>query len=90
MSPFRCSGRTKVSVQVRGFVCEYFVTTILFHSEELLAPRPTPKLEGHPLSVVRDCLFNTVAYPGILFGGFNNWLRAEGRENGDLGGGGTP
>ena len=26
MSLFRCLGRTKVSVQVRGFVCEYFVT----------------------------------------------------------------
>jgi hypothetical protein len=25
---------------------------------ELLAPRPTPKLEDHPLSAVRDCLFN--------------------------------
>jgi hypothetical protein len=27
----------------------------------LLAPRPTPKLEGHPLLVVRDCLFNIFA-----------------------------
>jgi len=24
----------------------------------LLAPRSTPKLEDHPLSAVRDCLFN--------------------------------
>jgi hypothetical protein len=24
---------------------------------ELLAPRPTPKMEEHPLSPVRDCLF---------------------------------
>ena len=24
----------------------------------LLAPRPTPQLEDHPLSAVRDCLFN--------------------------------
>jgi len=24
----------------------------------LLAPRPTPKLEDHPLLTVRDCLFN--------------------------------
>ena len=24
----------------------------------MLAPRPTPKLEDHPLSPVRDCLFN--------------------------------
>jgi len=27
----------------------------------LLAHRPTPKLEDHPLSVVRDCLFNISA-----------------------------
>jgi hypothetical protein len=27
----------------------------------LLAPRPTPKLEDHPLSAVRDCLFNVFA-----------------------------
>jgi len=26
--------------------------------DELLAPRPTPKLENHPSSAVRDCLFN--------------------------------
>ncbi|PNF43225.1 hypothetical protein B7P43_G14876, partial [Cryptotermes secundus] len=26
-----------------------------FYGEELLAPHPTPKLEGHPLSAVRDC-----------------------------------
>ena len=31
---------------------EYFVT-VLFHGEELLAPRPTPKLEDHPLSAVQ-------------------------------------
>jgi hypothetical protein len=28
---------------------------------ELLAPGPTFKLEGHPLSAVRDCLFNIFA-----------------------------
>jgi hypothetical protein len=27
----------------------------------VLAPRPTPKLEDHPLSAVRDCLFNIFA-----------------------------
>ena len=35
-------------------ISEHFV----FHGEELLAPRPTPKLEGHPLSAVRDCFFS--------------------------------
>jgi hypothetical protein len=38
-----------------------FRNKIIFYGEELLAPRPTPKLEDHPLSLVRDCLFNTFA-----------------------------
>jgi hypothetical protein len=38
-----------------------FVTSLFFYGEELLAPRPAPKLEGHPLSAVRDCLFNIFA-----------------------------
>jgi hypothetical protein len=61
MSLLCCLGCTKLSVQVRGFVCEYFVTKIHFHGEELLAPCPTPKLEDHTLSAVRDCLFNIFA-----------------------------
>jgi hypothetical protein len=38
-----------------------FRNIIHFYGEELLAPRPTPKLEDHPLSAVRDCLFNVFA-----------------------------
>jgi hypothetical protein len=34
---------------------------IIFYGKELLAPHPTPKLEDHPLSAVRDCLFNVFA-----------------------------
>jgi hypothetical protein len=34
---------------------------VIFYNEELLAPRPTPKLEDHPLSAVRDWLFNVFA-----------------------------
>jgi hypothetical protein len=30
----------------------------MFYGKELLAPRPTPKLEDHPFSAVCDCLFN--------------------------------
>jgi hypothetical protein len=48
---------TKASVQVRGPV-ECFVTSLGFNGEELLAPRPTPKLKDYPLSAVHDCLFN--------------------------------
>ena len=32
-----------------------------FYREGLLAPRPTPKLEDHPSSAVRDCLLNLFA-----------------------------
>jgi hypothetical protein len=35
--------------------------TFTFYEEALLAPRPTPKLEDHPSSAVRDCLFNLFA-----------------------------
>jgi hypothetical protein len=35
-----------------------FRNKMIFYDEELLAPHPTPKLEDHPLSAVRDCLFN--------------------------------
>ena len=37
-----------------------FRNLIRFYGEQLLAPRPTPKLED-PLSAVRDCLFNIFA-----------------------------
>jgi hypothetical protein len=33
----------------------------VFYGEGLSAPRPTPKLEDHPLSFVRGCLFNIFA-----------------------------
>jgi hypothetical protein len=45
---FRCLGGTKIPVEVRGFVYEYFVKKIRFHGEELLAARPNPKLVGCP------------------------------------------
>ena len=34
---------------------------IRFYGEELLAPRPTTKLEKYPFSAVRDCFFNIFA-----------------------------
>ena len=33
----------------------------ILYSETFLAPRPAVKLEDHPLSAVRDCLFNILA-----------------------------
>ena len=47
-------------LQRKHLAYEYF-KNFVFHGEELLAPRPTPKLEDHPLSAVRDCLFNIFA-----------------------------
>ena len=44
-----------------GFKGLMFHNTIRFYGEELLAPRPTPKPEDHPLLAVRDCLFNIFA-----------------------------
>jgi hypothetical protein len=40
---------------------ETFLNKLIFYGEGLLAPRPTPKLEDHPLSAVRDCLFDIFA-----------------------------
>jgi hypothetical protein len=48
-------------------LCECFRNKVIFYGEELLAPRPTPKLEDHPLSAVRDCLFN------IFAASLHNW-----------------
>jgi hypothetical protein len=38
-----------------------FRNVIRLYGEEVLAPRPTPTIEDHPLSAVRDCLFNISA-----------------------------
>ena len=50
-------GSTEGSVWFQGFL-RYFVTWLIFYSEELLALRPTPKPKDHPLSAVRNYLFN--------------------------------
>jgi hypothetical protein len=44
-----------------------FHNKLIFYGEELLAPCPTHKLEDHPLSAVRDCLF------GIFAATLQNW-----------------
>jgi hypothetical protein len=38
-----------------------FRNKVRFEGEELLALGPTPKMEDHRLSAVRDCLFNIFA-----------------------------
>jgi len=41
------------------------------YREGLLAPRPTPKLEDHPSSAVRVCLFNLFAAILLIGGRFS-------------------
>ena len=45
-----------------------YLRIVLSPEQALLAPRPTPKLEDHPLSAVHDCLFNLFAAT-LLIGG---------------------
>jgi hypothetical protein len=58
-------GWTETSVRFQAY-CVRFVTWLSFYGEEL-TPRPTLKLEDHPLSAVRDCLFNILAAT-LMFG----------------------
>ena len=60
-------------LQRKHLAYEYFLTFFFFRGEELLAPRPTPKLEDHPLSAIRDCLFNLFA--AILHIGGRSFIR---------------
>ena len=53
-------GHTEGSVKFRGLF-ECVVTLPISYGEEFLTPRPTPTLKDHPLSAVRDCLFNILA-----------------------------
>jgi hypothetical protein len=60
-SVFACLGCLSTqSVQVRGPLW-HFIIILLFYGEELLVSCPTPQLEDHPLSTVRDYLFNIFA-----------------------------
>ena len=54
----------------RGIIPHVFLN-ILFYTEGLLAPRPTPKLEDHPLSAVCDCLFKLFAATLLIGGRFS-------------------
>jgi hypothetical protein len=53
--------QTEFLIVVSYLLLVVFRNKLIFYGEELLAPRPTPKLEDHPLSAVRDCLFNIFA-----------------------------
>jgi hypothetical protein len=40
------------------YLCRLFRNITILYGDDLLAPRPTSKLEDHPLSAARNCLFN--------------------------------
>ena len=56
-------------VVVLGGPCrDVWLQTLYSYRKGLLAPRPTPKLEDHPTSSVRDCLFNIFAATLLIEG----------------------
>jgi hypothetical protein len=66
MSLFRCLGRTKLSVQVRGFVCKCFLTNIGLHSEELLTTCPNPSWRTTPCRLYASAYSIYSKLPSIL------------------------
>ena len=58
--PHNIGWAVQISLQSKHPVCDCFLT-LVYYREWLLALRPTPKLEDHPSSAVRDCLFNSFA-----------------------------
>ena len=52
----------------RGSISHMCFVTKILYGEELLAPCPNSKMENHPVSAVRDCLFNIFAAT-LLIGG---------------------
>jgi hypothetical protein len=51
----------KVQYRIHKCFLWLFRNNVPFHGEELLVPRPTPKLEDHTLFAVRDYLFSIFA-----------------------------
>jgi hypothetical protein len=57
----QCSQESSTGPSRSEVFLSSFIISLFFYDEELLAPRPTLKLEDRPLSAVRDCLFNVFA-----------------------------
>jgi hypothetical protein len=62
-----------------------FCNVLVFYSEKLFVPHPTPKLEDHPLLAVHDCLFNIFTailhiWRSIPDKHIQNWRRKGGYE----------
>jgi hypothetical protein len=50
----------RLYIRFGGFY-DWFLTWLGLYGDKLLAPRPTPKLEGHPLSAILESLFSIFA-----------------------------
>jgi len=61
LSLFHCLGLPKCQSRSDAFCVWTFHNKICFYTDDLLAPRPNLKLENHPLSAVRDNLFDIFA-----------------------------
>jgi hypothetical protein len=46
--------------------CVTFRNNLVFNGQELLDPCPTPTLDSHPLSAIRDCSFNIIVYLKVV------------------------
>ena len=58
MEQTECSYTWAYKIQAPENYPEESIQHDTLYVEELLAPCPTPKMENHPLSAVRDCLFS--------------------------------
>jgi hypothetical protein len=57
-----CTAINRYGRVLRKLSGVYFVSNkFIFYNEGFLAPHPTPKLDYHPLSLARSCLFNLFA-----------------------------
>jgi len=57
--------------------CEMFCGTITFYGKELLAPRPTSKLEDNPFSAVHGYLFRIPSISAGRSSARNMWTRHD-------------
>ena len=82
MTAQSCGSRSvEVSIP-RSF--EMFLNVVSFYGEELLATRPKPKLEDHPLSAARECLYSIIVATLRIWKPFIRTMRTRCCGDGNL------
>jgi hypothetical protein len=76
-------GSRPVKVSSSRF-CEMFLKVVSFYGEELLATRPTPKLEDYPLLAVRECLYSIFVATLCIWKPFIRTMRTRCCGDGNL------